>query len=204
MRARGIRCGVSGVRLLAAWLLCVLALKGSAQTLLEANVAAFGTNAPSGGGGGDTPWVTGQSLGTLRSPGDFDGTVGCTVTVNSTITVTSIGAWVINGSTQSHHIGFFDSGGSLSGFVILNKSGLSTGFHYVVLGTPLVLTAGTYFFGEEEFNSGDAFYNQDTTLTTTAVATISAASFNSTGFIAPSGAGTAGAHCFVPVSFLYH
>lgn len=170
-------------------------------SLQNANV---GTNATAGGGGGggDTIWLTLTSAGTSRN--NFDGTVGCKFTVNSTITVTSVARYVISGSTQSHRVGIWDSGFTKLAEVTVNASGLGTGFAYVSLGTPVTLTSGNYYIGTEEFSGGDSFLNDDSTISTTGVATITTSSFASGAYDAPFNLATSGVFSFGPVNFKYH
>lgn len=185
-------------------LFVALGLAQTALTPANLNAAFFRGKVPvSGGGGGDTAWVTSVSGGTARN--NFGGVAGNKFTVNSTITVTSLGAWVISGSSQTHRIGIWNSGLTKLAEVSLNKSGLSTGFNYVSMGaSPVTLTAGSYFIGEEEFSGGDSFLNDDLTLATTGVATITTSSFTSGAYGVPNNLANAGVRSFVPPNFLYH
>jgi hypothetical protein len=151
-----------------------------------------------------TAFVTGQTLGSLRN--DYSNWVGFRFTVGSSnITVGELGRWVVSGNSGAHTVklvlastGADVSGGSVS----IATSGATAGqFKYVALGSPVTLLANTtYYIVSQESNGGDQWYDLNTTLTSTSVATINSPVYGSTGaWNTPSGAGKG----YVPVSFKY-
>lgn len=180
-----------------------LVLPTFSQTILTAGgLAAYAPNVSVGGGGGDPTWLTLGAHPTTRN--NFSGTVGCTFTVSSSITVTSLAGYVISGSSQTHRVGLWNSSFTKLAEISINKSGLSAGFAYVSI-TPLTLTAGTYYLGEEEFSGGDTWYNDDSSVSTTSAATITFSSFHSGAYDAPSSnGGSSSVACFGPVNFKSH
>lgn len=146
-------------------------------------------------------WVTNQTLVTTRN--DSGSTVGCKFSTSVNLTIRRLGRWVISGSTQTHRIGLWQNDGTLLGFVTMNTTGMSTGWHYLDLTNPVVTTPFTFHIGSEEFVGGDLWYNDDSTLFTTSdISTYVSTYSGSAGFLDPSTVNLTG-HCFVPVSFEY-
>ena len=151
--------------------------------------ACNGTFTQGGGGGNafgpvslqytissDLRWVTGQTLGTLRS--NVSGCLGVKFTVGaSDLTVTQLGRWVSiddPANTQTHTVTLYDN----SGVPVTNGSGTvattgtaADGFVYAALSPNVTLTAGaTYELVAAEASGGDNFYNDNTTVTVTSAA----------------------------------
>lgn len=94
-------------KILAALLLCVFALKGSAQTVLTAEgLATFGTNAPSGGGGGGGPCTP-----SYGNPGGTGNRPSIVITASAGFPVTA--KWVDGDNTSNGQ--FFLPNASLNG-----------------------------------------------------------------------------------------
>lgn len=185
----------------------IIALATFANSItVEQQERFFSYKTPSAGSAPDTTWLSASGLGTTRN--NFGGEVGCKFTANNTVTLTSLGSWVISGSTQTHQIGIWDSTDQVNpiALVSINKNGLSVGFHTVAVSTPTNLISGhIYYIGEEQFSGGDAFYNDDqVTVSTTAIGTISTSTFHTGTFGCPNSTSTAGVHAFGPPNFLYH
>jgi hypothetical protein len=185
-------------------------LKGGVLVPLVAPVVARGITIvvrgprrpPPAGGGGD--FITGQTLGTARN--DFAGCVGFEFTVGgSSVSVTHVARWVISGNSNSHTTYLCDASGNIltNGSVSINTSGAPVGFLFVALPATVVLSASTtYALLTEETGSADQWYDHDTSVSHTAVATINRASYaNSVGGSLNNG--NAGAKSFGPVSFRY-
>ena len=172
----------------------------------------YGTAVPNGGGynigayGGTvgTPFVTGQTLGTLEN--NFTGSEGYEFTVGSSpITVTSLGRWVVAGNTGSHVVKLSTSSGDVAGgSVTINTSGVTAGqYCYANLAKPVTLSANaTYYIVSHEVNGGDQWYHYySTTLTHSSIATIPAPVYSTSDappWLAVSGVNKA----YIPLSFL--
>ncbi len=185
-------------RLLAAFFFTLASLSlvaGPGQQMLIA-VGPAATPPPAG-----TAFITGQSLGTPRS--NFTAELGCVIVVGgSNITVTQLGRWVISGNSASHLLKIRKaSDASVVGSVSVNTSGATTGaFLYGTLGSPITLNASeTYYLLSEETNMGDEWYDNDTTVTSTAVASVDSAGYYDGTLHAPGSAG----QTYVLVSFKY-
>ncbi|MGH7955545.1 MAG: choice-of-anchor Q domain-containing protein [Opitutaceae bacterium] len=151
-----------------------------------------------------TPFVTGQTLGTLRNnvtaSGGFKFTVG-----SSPMTVSELGRWVVAGNSQAHTVklvvastGANVSGGSVS----IATAGAPAGqFKYAALAAPVTLAANTaYYVVSGETNGGDQWYDGNTTLTHTSAAVINSAIYSLTGS-APWTATFSTNNSYIPVSF---
>jgi len=162
-------------------------------------IGAAGKRLNGGGGGGPSnPAVTGQSLGTLRN--DYTGSVGFRFLVNTNITVTDLGRWVVSGNSGTHAVKIHGPGGSYSTLATgnVNTSGATAGAYAYQSITPLSLTSGLYYRIEsDETSGGDQWYDTDTTISTTGDITDDGHSVNGTG----SGSGN---DSYVPVNFKYH
>lgn len=169
---------------------------------LAAIVSGAVTNSTPGGGGG-TEFVTGQTLGTARTNGSnyylgFKLTVG-----GSNVTVSELGRYCVTGDTQTHTVYIADSAGAVIISASVDATGGSNAFKFTSI-TPTVLSASTaYYVFSQEFSGGDTFYEgADTTVTTTAVATISYHAYAATSGGTPTDV-AAGVRSYVPVSFKY-
>jgi M6 family metalloprotease-like protein len=176
----------------------VSAVDGSAS---DTSNAAF-TIASSGG---ETAYVTGRVLGTPRN--NWSGYVGMKIVVGaSPVTVTQLGRMMGNGNSSTHAVklvkgsdGMDVAGGSVS----IGMSGGTVGqFKYANLSSGIVLAAGaTYYLVSQETAGGDTWYDCDTTVNTTTVATEASAIYGSgSGVWSPVGGS---GNSYVPVDFKY-
>ena len=129
-----------------------------------------------GGGGGVTPFVTGQTLGGSLV-NNYTGWKGMQITTGtSPVTVKQLGRWVVAGNTGTHTIELVNgTTHAVLGSVTVNTSGTPAGaFVYGNLSSPVTLAASTiYYVASSETNGGDQSYNDvGTVLTTTGVAAI--------------------------------
>jgi hypothetical protein len=163
------------------------------------------TGAPVASTGATVRYVTGQTLGALRN--DYSGYVGMQIIVGSSpINVTALGRIMASGNKATHTVklvrasdGTDVPGGSVS---LAMSGGTVNQFQYATLTNSLMLSAGTaYYLVSQETDGGDAWYNNTTTVQTTAVATESSQVWGyGAGQWYPGGApGTT----FVPVDFQY-
>lgn len=161
----------------------------------------------------NTTFITGQSLSaTLRNDGGSYWTGFKFTVAGAPITVTHLGRWKASGDSNVHDMQLFSygtnpapiSGGQAN--VDMSQSADPDGYVYVALVTPQTLSASTvYQIGSQEVNGVDHFYQNDTTVTSTAVASVDQGFYyiNATpgsGWGWTSGAGTT----YGPVSFKYH
>lgn len=161
--------------------------------------------------GGDTPFITGQTLGGLRN--DDTGCIGFGITAPATSsTVTQLGRWIVAGNSGTHTLMITDGGGTSLGSCSLNTVGQTSGQYAYCSITPVIINAGTNptnFIYSEETNGGDQWYGGTggIAVTSTAMATITHDSYASiSGGNCNTGGGfvNAGSFSFVPVNFLYH
>jgi hypothetical protein len=152
-----------------------------------------------------TNYVTSFVLGTLRN--NFSGWVGMRVTVgNSSVTVSGLGRVFAPGDTGSHTVkivtasnGQDVSGGSAT---ISMSGGTAGSFIYVNLPATVTLNANTtYYFLSQETASGDEWYDMNTTVAGTAVASEVGSVWSPDGVTYNSN-GTA-AESYGPVDFQY-
>ena len=96
---------------------------------------------------GDTAYVTGQTLTTLRN--DYTGWIGMKITVGAAnVTLTELGRWVVSGNSQPHTVKVVvaSSGADLAGAsVSIATAGAPAGFKYATLGSPVSLSANTAY-----------------------------------------------------------
>ncbi len=127
----------------------------------------------------DVTFVTGVSLSnTTRN--DASAKVGCQLKngCGVDITITQVGRWKVSGNSQTHTVGIYTgSVGGTATAVATASVDMSTGsagtFVYATLSSPYTWTAGsTIYLYSTETNGGDSWYEHDTTLTYTNVATI--------------------------------
>ena len=154
--------------------------------------------------GSATPFVTSMALGTVRN--NFSGWVGMVIRVASNpLTVNALGRIVVPGNSGSHTVKIVDGSTNLDvpgASVSLSTSGVSPGgFVYGNLASPVTLNAnGVYFVVSFETAGGDQWYDKDTTLQTTAVASVVSAVYSSGSSYAQ--LGSAG-QSYVPVDLEY-
>ncbi len=152
---------------------------------------------------GPTPFITGQTLGTLRN--DFSGYVGMQFTVgNAPISLTSVGRIYVSGNSQLHTLKLVDAATGLDvsgGTVYLFMSGATPGslYQYATLSAPVVLPAHTSYYLLSQEGYGDQWYDLGPVRRTT-VATVDAAVYGSGFGYVRSGAAEVS---FGPVNFLY-
>jgi hypothetical protein len=152
--------------------------------------------AAGGGGGGDTAAVTGQSLGSLRN--NFDGDVGFRFFVNTPMTITQLGRWVVSGNSSTHIVHLKSDAGSDLTTASVNTSGATAGQFRYASCTPYVHGGGGYLRLEStEAVDDDQWYDFDTTITTTADISDDGRSSNGVG-------DSTGNDTYGPVSFKYH
>jgi len=152
----------------------------------------------------ETSFTRTVTPGTLRN--DSGLFVGLKFTVgNLPARITSLGRIMVAGNTGSHLVKLVDAATGLDvpgGSVTVAMAGGTAGeFRYAVLSDPVTLEAGTsYYLVSKEFYAGDYWYDWNTRVTTTPVATVDSAVYGNAGtWYTPSGTGRA----YVPVDFRY-
>jgi len=149
------------------------------------------------------PLVASMALGTLRN--NYSGWVGFGFQVGSTpLTVSGLGRIAVAGNTQTHTVKLVDAanGVDLPGGSVFVMPGAATPgtFTYASLATPVTLSASkTYYVLTQEALGGDQWYDEDTTVQTSADAT-------GTGPIYGTGSWTSGGaaeHSYGPVDVKY-
>jgi hypothetical protein len=152
-----------------------------------------------------TPFVTDEILGTVRQ--DFTGLVGMSIQVGANpISVLALGRWVGPGNTNAHTVKVVaaSTGADVpGGSIMVPTAGETAGaFAYAYLPAAVVLNPNTaYYIVSQETMGADIFYDHDTTLQTTNVATVTGAVY-STGGTTYSIGGT-GMYSYGPVDFRY-
>jgi hypothetical protein len=122
------------------------------------------------------------------------------------INVTSLGRIMASGNSATHTLKLVKASDGTDvpgGSVFISMGGGSVGqFQYANLSTPVLLAAGTtYYVLSQETAGGDAWYNYDTTVQTTTIASETSAAWGY-GVGAWYPAGAAG-QAFVPLDFQY-
>jgi hypothetical protein len=109
-----------------------------------------------------TAIITSTTLGSLRS--DYGGWVGCKFTVGgSSITLQTLGRWVVSGNSQTHQINLRDSTGAELAVVTVNTSGATAATYLYGAITPVVLSSGgVYYLTSKENGGGDQWYEEHT------------------------------------------
>jgi hypothetical protein len=152
-----------------------------------------------------TNYITSANLGTLRN--NFGGWVGMSITVGSSaLTVSGLGRMFAPGDTGSHVVKIVTASNSQDvsgGSVTISMSGGTAGsFTYANLPTAVTLSANTtYYILSEEMYLEDQWYDYNTTVTTTSVATetTSVYSYDGATYILNG----PGDQSYGPVSFIY-
>lgn len=154
----------------------------------------------------DTPLVTGQTLGTLRS--NFTGCAGFIFTAQQAMTVTKLGRWVVSGNTGSHTLTLTDVTGTSLGSCSLNTSGQTAGaYAYCTLGSSVSLSNTIqYLMFSQESSGGDQWYDDNTAITVTSAATVASSEFGtiSGANCTAVGGNATGLHSYVPPNLQYH
>jgi hypothetical protein len=164
---------------------------------VTSNPATLTVQQPAG-----TSFVTSKTLGTIRN--NYDGMLGMVIKVGANaVTVNSLGRIMVSGNSGSHIVKIVDSTGTdvPGGSIAVSMHGGTPGnFVYANLASPVTLNAGaTYYIVSKETAGGDQWYDFDTALLTTSVATITSAVYGNGSYIP---IGTAG-HSYAPVDFQY-
>lgn len=130
----------------------------------------YNTSAPTTNGS----FVTGTSFGPARN--DYSGWVGMQIVVGaSPLTVTQLGRIVAPGSTGTHTVKLVRASDGLDvpggATAVATNGGIPGQFSYGNLSTPVTLSAGTtYWILSQETFGGDTWYDWNTNVTTTGVA----------------------------------
>ncbi|MBV9743388.1 MAG: immunoglobulin domain-containing protein, partial [Acidobacteriia bacterium] len=128
--------------------------------------------------------VTQNTPGTLRN--NFGGWVGMSITVGpAPMVVTSLGRMVVAGNSGSHMVKIVDAstGNDLAGgsTQVNTTTGQAGSFVYAALASPVTLNAnGTYYIVSLETSGQDQWYDNNTTLQTTAAASVNGPLYGST------------------------
>jgi hypothetical protein len=167
----------------------------------------YGGSSPSPPPSTGTSFVTSFTKSTLRN--DWSGWVGYKFTVGaSNVSVTSLGRYVVPGSTGSHMVKLVSATNGMDvagGVVTVATSGASPdAFAYTALPSAVNLTANTtYYLVSQETSGGDRWYDFTSNPVTTSVASIGGIAYSSAS--APANWTVAGGpgNAFGPLSFLY-
>jgi subtilisin family serine protease len=152
-----------------------------------------------------TVLVASKVLGTLRN--NWAGWVGAQFTVGSQpLSIASLGRIMVAGNTNPHQVKIVNAqtGLDLPGAsVTVYPIGIPGQFSYAFLSSPVTLSANTaYYIESRETDGGDFWYDDDTVVTPTSVATIDhgEAAFGDSGAWFPHSTAN---HGYVPVDFQY-
>ncbi|MBV9743700.1 MAG: hypothetical protein JO099_08045, partial [Acidobacteriia bacterium] len=151
-----------------------------------------------------TNFVVNKTPGTLRN--NFTGVVGMSITIGSQpVAVTSLGRIMVQGNSGTHKLQIIDaSTGNLipGAYVTVSMANNPAGsFVYGALLNPVTLNPNsTYYIVSQETSGQDQWYDLDTVLQTTSVATLNGPLYGT-----PYGlAGGFPGHSYVPLDFLYN
>jgi len=150
-----------------------------------------------------TAFVTGFVTGTARN--NYTGFVGMKVTVGATpVTVTQLGRLYLSGSgTHTVKLVVASTGVDVAGGSVSVSGGTGGQFQYATLTSPVTLAASTaYYVLSGETAGGDPWYDDDTTITATSVASLGGPVYG-TGPGNWTPIGTLAGKSFVPVNFKY-
>lgn len=152
------------------------------------------------------PYVTGQTVGSLRN--NFDGTAGFKFTTGATVvTIQGLGRWKVSGNTGTCILRLTQQSPAVEICSVTLDLDLSVvgQFNYAAV-TPVALsTSKTYWMLGTVNAGGRQWYDDDTTITPTALGSmthVGAAAGNADG-ISGMFDGTAGDRSYGPVSFKY-
>jgi len=151
-----------------------------------------------------TGYVMSAALGTLRN--NFSGWVGMSISVgNSPIAVAALGRMFATSNASSHIVKIVTTNGqNVSGAsVSVSMSGGTVGnFVYANLPAPVTLNANTtYYVVSQETQGGDLWYDNNTTIQTTNVASETTSVYSNDGSTYIFSGGTD--QSYVPVDFRY-
>lgn len=153
----------------------------------------------------ETAFVTNKTTGTLRN--NFTGFVGMKFTVGtSPLNVTSLGRIFVSGNSGTHIVKIVNAstgndvvGASVS--INMTLGSAANGFKYMALPAPITLAANSaYYIVSQEASGGDQWYDSNTILTTTGVASVNNAIQRSGTSWVAAGSGN---NSYVPVDFKY-
>lgn len=151
-------------------------------------------------------FILSETLGTLRN--NANATVGFTFTTpgSSPPTITALGRWKVAGNVQTHTVYLYNvTDGVLVDSVSIDMTGGSAGSYvYATLGTPVTLaTSKKYYVGSAETNTGDQWYNDDTTVDSvdSAAGTYDSSAYDATPPVGPTDSHATTA--YGPVNFLF-
>ncbi len=154
-----------------------------------------------------TSFVTSFTPSRLRN--DFSGWVGMKLTTGpADVPVSALGRWVVAGNSRTHALRLVEAatgadvpGGSAT---VATAGAAAAAFRYASLASPVTLRANTtYYLLSQETEGGDAWYNFDTRVVTTGVATAAGYVYSWTGSPNSWNPGGSPGDAFGPVSFLY-
>ncbi len=155
--------------------------------------------------GTPTVFVTSVTPGNLRSDGG-DYYQGTKLTVGaSPVTITHLGRYKLSGNSGTHNLLLVraSDGGAMASVNISMSGGTVGQFTYALLSSPVTLAANTaYYLGSQEQTGGDTFYEGNTVISATSVATVNGASYRpggGGGWNLINGTNTS----YVPVNFKY-
>jgi hypothetical protein len=141
--------------------------------------------------GAEVAYVTGEVLGAwrtnLNAGTNLSAWQGMKILVgNQPLTVTALGRWCASGSSGAHTVKLVQvstKADVAGGTVALSMAGAPAGqFRYGALASPVTLATNTaYYLVSYESNGGDAWYNYNTTVTTTPVAQCQGAAYSYNG-----------------------
>jgi hypothetical protein len=150
-------------------------------------------------------FVVAETLGTMRN--NFTGFVGMVISVAADpLTVFGLGRFVVVGNGGTHMLKIADgaTGVDLPGAVVtVDLAGRTQNqFAYEIFPAPIILNPNTeYYVVSQETLGGDQFFDLDTSIVTTAVASVVAAAF--TDGVNPFVRGGGPNHSYGPVDLLY-
>ncbi len=147
-----------------------------------------------------TPAVTSQTIGTLRN--DYSDFVGFSFFVGaSSITVTSLGRWIISGNTGSHTLKIVNyTTGATVVSTTINTSGMTANtFGYAACASTVLNANTTYVILSLEVSGGD-FWADESPITVTSAINNAASSYASGSniYIVTTG------KSYVPLNFKYY
>lgn len=141
-----------------------------------------------------TPALT--ATGGRTFDGDGPWTLGWSFTVDSTITVTGLGAYDLGGDgfAAAHAVGLWDASQNLLASTSVDSSGqLIDGFRYAGI-SALTLTPGTYFVGAADLGTGDGYLLEASTVTIAGVTFLNSQFASGGGLLFPASAGVPGSY----------
>ncbi|HTJ76033.1 MAG TPA: VCBS repeat-containing protein, partial [Acidimicrobiales bacterium] len=138
---------------------------------------------------------------------DFSGWVGSRLTVGAAdLQVSSLGRWVVAGNAGSHVVKVVDAatGNDLASATVDTAGAPVGAFRYAALTSPVTLHAdGSYFLVSQETSGGDAWYDYDTRLVTSAAATDTGVVYSFAASPTSWAPGGSPGNGYGPVSFLF-